>query len=275
MRARTAKFLSLTLVALPLLVTGCAEEILVDGSCAGVLPPTSVYSVTGDRAVFLYWTVVQPDRAREFLVYRAPADNGPYTLLGRTNADAFVDRRVQNGVTYFYAVTTVDVCGHESELSRETVFDTPRPEGFGDWIFDADGSRWERSGWDFSTVRSVPWDHPDADIYFIVSGGVPYVVGADLDTDVQDAGYADFDDVSWAPAGCWSPTGTAEAIPGHVILVWTRDNHFAKLRVGSVGDRMVFDWGYQTARGNPELSPRPNREPASVATPRQGAMVTL
>lgn len=247
---------------------GCTDElIVVDGSCAPILPPANVYSVTGDNAVFLYWTPVQPDRVREFIVYRAPANNGPYSSVGRTTGDAFVDRRVQNGITYFYAVTAVTPCGDESQLSPETVFDTPRPEGFGDLLFDAEGNRWERSGWDFSTVRSVPWDHPDADIYFITSGGVSYVVGADLDTDVQDAGYGDFDDVSWAPAHGWSPTGTAEAIPGHVVLVWTRDNHFAKVRIAEVhGDRMEFDWGYQTARGNPELAPRPQRDsaPASV-----------
>ena len=81
-------------------------------------------------------------------------------------------------------------------------------------------------------------------------------MAADLNTDIQDAGYADFDDVSWAPEGGWSPTGTVEVIPGHNYIVWTRDNHFAKVRVlGQAGDRVDFDWGYQIDTGNPELKP--------------------
>lgn len=241
----------------PFLLSGCTETVVVP-ECGVLVPPAQVYSVTGDEEVWLYWTPVQPDKVVEYVVYRSFADQGPYEEIGHTRGDTFVDRQVVNGATYFYAVTSLDNCGFESELSPESVFDTPRPEGYGAQVFDANSSRWERSGWDFSTFRSLPWDHPDTDVYFIWADGVPLIVGQDVDTDVQDAGFVGFDAVGWAPDGGWSPTGTAEAISGHCYLVWTRDNHFAKVRVLAVrDDRITFDWGYQVDRGNPELAPRP------------------
>jgi len=240
--------------------SGCEDVHGVDGCRGTPVPPANVYSVTGDDEVYLYWTPVQPDKVDEFVVYRASRDEGPYDEIGHTRSDWFVDRGARNGRTYFYAVTSVDRCGYESELSEETVFDTPRPEGFGARIHDADGGNWLRSGWDFSANQALPWDHARTDVYVIFTDGVPYLVAVDLETDVQDAGFVDFDVAGWAPDGGWSPTGTAEIIEGHVYYVWTRDNHFAKARVVDVrGDRVEFDWAYQTDPGNPELGPRPPR----------------
>jgi len=254
-------------VALLPLLAGCEEDAYVTGGCRGSLyPPADVYSVTGDDVVHLYWTHVQPDRVAEYVVYRAPSANGPYTEIGHTRGDGFTDVHVTNGHTYFYAVSSLDDCGYESELSPELVHDTPRPEGFGARIHDGNGRNWERSGWSFSGYYAVPWDHPEADVYAVWVDGIPYLVATDLETDVQDAGFADFDVVGWAPDGGWSPSGAVEAIPGHVYLVWTRDNHFAKVRVVDVsGDRITFDWAYQTDRGNPELGPRPGRSAAPLA----------
>jgi len=50
-----------------------------------------------------------------------------------------------------------------------------------------------------------------------------------------------------------------EVIFGHSYIIWTRDNHFAKLRVNGFirAYGIVFDWAYQVDPGNPELAPRP------------------
>jgi len=261
------------LLAAGALVTGCDDVVVVDRHCYDALPPVGLYSITGDEEVTVYWIPVAEDDVSEFLVYRATSEGGVYREIGHTTREYFVDRDVVNGRTYFYAVSAVNHCGYETELSREIAYDTPRPEGFGDRIYDAAGSEWRRSAWEFDAYRTVPWDYPDADIYFIWSDRTPLLVATDLNTDIQDAGYAGFDDVTWAPTEGWSPTGTAEAIPGHVYIVWTRDNHFAKVRVRSVnGDSVVFDWAYQIDTGNPELAPRPAREsiPLSV-NPGRGA----
>jgi hypothetical protein len=189
------------------------------------------------------------------VVYRSASAYGAYVEIGHTTDFSFPDRSARNGHTYFYAVSAVDPCGRESALSREIVHDTPRPEGYDARIHDADGPNAVFSGWDFSAYRTRPWDHADTDIYYAQGeGGVRLLVAADTRTDIQDMGTAGFDDVSWAPADGWSPTGTAEAIPGHVYVIWTRDGHFAKVRVtGQDGGSVRFDWAYQIDPDNPEL----------------------
>ena len=264
-RWNAARFLALCgIVALVAVLGGCEEDRIYVDDCDPPLAPVDVYSVTGDGEVTLYWTPTG-QTVDVFVIYRSSSAYGTYREIGHTTHDYFVDRDVRNGDTYFYGVTAVDECGYESDLNREIVQDTPRPEGFGARLYDADGADWRRSGWQFDAYRTVSWDHPDADVYYIISDGVAYLVATDLDTDIQDAGYAGFDDVTWAPEGGWSPTGTVEVIPGHMYVVWTRDNHFAKVRaIAQVGDRLDFDWAYQVDRGNPELAPRPGRELAPL-----------
>lgn len=251
-RSTWQRVLPLTVFALGL---GGCSSVLVD-DCGAPHAPVNLYSVTGDGAVTLLWTPVDPHRTAEFVVYRSRHLDGPYDVVGFTDADVFVDVSVHNGRTYFYSVSSVSPCGEESVPSHEVAYDTPRPEGLSAVMLDANGSGWRRSGWDFSRARAVPWDAVEADVIFLVDGGVPVVVAADRYTDLQDAGYTGFDEVDWAPAEGWSPTGSAEAIPGHAYVVWTNENHFAKFRVSRAGTGgMIFDWAYQIAEGNPELAP--------------------
>jgi hypothetical protein len=255
-------------------LAGCTvEHVVVEPNCGGALAPVGLYSVTGDREVIIYWIPVAEEFVTEFVVYRAATPEGPYYEIGHSTRDFFVDQGVANGVTYFYSVSALDYCGNETHLSRETAYDTPRPEGFGDRVHDASGDNWRRSAWEFASYRAVPWDYEGADVFFLWADGVPFLVAADGNTDIQDAGFADFDDVSWAPDGGWNPTGVVEVVPGHVYVVWTRDNHFAKVRARVLqGDFLEFDWGYQIDNGNPELAPRPEREPfPSSVSPGRGA----
>ena len=66
----------------------------------------------------------------------------------------------------------------------------------------------------------------------------------------------DFDEVGWAPSDGWSDNGWLEIIQGHTYIVWTRDNHFAKMRVMSINSNSIsFEWAFQTDEGKPELKP--------------------
>ena len=265
----TGRFAGLVFLASAMVVfAGCHDRyktVVVDPGCDPVGPPVGLYSITGDEEVILYWTPVNEHLVDDFIVYRSSSPDGYFYEIGHSHGDWFVDDEVTNGRTYYYAVSAVDHCGYESELSYEIAYDTPRPEGFDEVLYDANGMDWRRSGWDFSSYRSVSWDATSADIFFLWADDLPFLVAADLDTDIQDAGYADFDDVTWAPSRGWSPSGTVEVIPGHVYVVWTRDNHFAKVRAREIsGNYMVFDWAYQIDTGNPELAPRPGREPSPL-----------
>jgi len=235
--------------------------------------PSGVYTITGDGEVEVRWYPVRESDVEGYGVYRSPQADGAYQRLATLSdplADFYVDRSVQNGATYYYAVDAFDRAGHESELSYETAFDTPRPAGTGAAVYAQDFDT-TRSGIDFSDYDTASfvtdWDALDANIYFHRIGSILYakgwLVGAYWN-DIQDLGYTDsMDEVSWAPTMGWSvsPNGV-ELIEGHTYVVWTHDSYFAKFRVTDLlgspatpsGARI--DWAYQIDVNNPELRPQ-------------------
>ena len=231
--------------------------------------PRGLYSVTGDTEVSLRWLANTESDIAGYRIYEAPCADGPscpYDRVGSTAATQFVVSGLSNGVTRYFAVAAVDVAGNESQLSVENWYDTPRPEGsavIGNFVIDPVGA-----GWDFSAFSARSSSDPETDIFFGYNGAVHQMFAMDALTDIQDAGYSTtLDAVDWAPDNGWSPTGTAELIPGHCYVVWTRDNHYAKFRVTGLTNSVVsFDWAYQTDPGNPELHAR--RARAESATPR-------
>ena len=67
-------------------------------------------------------------------------------------------------------------------------------------------------------------------------------------------------DISFAPADGWISMKEGEnvkyvkAIVGHTYVIWTLDNHFAKIRISQITEqRIVFDWAYQLLDGERQL----------------------
>ncbi len=253
---------SIFLLGLSFMLMGCEEKVYIFRP--DYTPPSSpkgLYSVTGDEAVYLFWEENDEEDFAEYWIYRAKEGDEYYNRIARTEVAEYVDSYLRNGRTYFYAVSAVDYDGNESDLSYE-IFDTPRPEGFGETIHDY--HRFPRaSGYDFSREEVVRYDDEDADIYLDYDDdyGVYFLCVRDEYTDIQDFGYTDsLDDVNVSPEHGWSELGWVEVIAGHSYIIWTRDNHFAKLRVNYFIRRsygIAFDWAYQVDEGNVELAPRP------------------
>lgn len=232
---------------------GC-EKTVIRPDLDPPAAPRGVYSVTGDSQVILYWYPNTEKDLAGYDVYRGSACGDTYTYIGTTTSASFVDNNVVNGVTYYYAVLAFDTHDNESDLSYDCVFDTPRPEGTVT-LYDFNQFPNE-AGFDFSQAARVAWNSANADIYleFYVPDNVFYInTGANVD--IQDFGYVNsFDDVDYAPADGWSTLGYEEVILGHAYIIWTADNHFAKLRVQNIGATSVgFAWAYQTDPGNGEL----------------------
>ncbi len=217
-------------------------------------PPQGLYSITGDHQITLEWLPNQEEDLVGYCVYRSLKPYGYYERIATVYENYYIDNNVTNGTTYFYAVSAFDENGNESELSYEVIYDTPRPEGYGVTLWDANYYP-ERSGWDFSFFTVVSYDDPAADFYFIEDQGAYFIV-ATSGTDIQDMGWTEtLDDVDYAPEEGWSNAGYLEAIPGHSYVFWTRDNHFAKIRIRDIDShRILFDWAYQIDPGNGELS---------------------
>jgi len=257
----------LLLIAISILVIGaigCNDEtvryIEVDNPPA---TPQGVYSITGDAAVYIFWLPVQADDLDHYNVYWS-ADDVDFEYVGSSNTNAYVDEDVSNGETYFYAIEAVDRAGNVSALSVESVFDTPRPESITFAYVSNDVP--QSAGYDLSAQNVVAWDSPLADIYFDYDPTlqVMFINVGNVGTDIQDMGYSfDFDEIGYAPDQGWSDVGWSELILNHTYIIWTDNDHYAKIRpiefqwAGDMGVR--FEWAYQTDISNPELA-RPQHD---------------
>jgi len=261
---------------------GCEDEDTIYDPFPAA--PQGVYSVTADNAVYLFWNGPYEADIDYYVIYRSfdPVDN--YTEIGQrvaadqSNLDLYVyeyiDGSAVNGQTYYYAVTSVDMAGQESDLSAENVFDTPRPDGVG-VIYDH-FAKSDSGAFSLNLGRTVPYGSTLADVFIDSDGSGTLYINADttlnFQTNIQDMGHtASLDDIGWAPEIGWSGLGWAELIPEHTYVIWTDDNHFAKIRVtgfNTITGRVDIEWAFQTDPGNPELVPvQPGDSPSNIDSP--------
>ncbi len=254
------------LLGLSFVFIGCEEKVYVvrpDYTPPSV--PKGLYSVTGDKAVWLFWEENDEEDFAEYWVYRAKEDDEYYRRIAGTRTAEFYDHPLTNGTTYLYAVSAADYDGNESDLSE--TFDTPRPEGSNKVIHDYQRYP-DVSGFDFSTGLVVSWNDPGADIFLEYDGDLRtyFLWRVDEYIEIQDFGFTEkLDDINVAPDTTvgWSNLRWVEAILGHSYIIWdSYHDNYAKLRitgfVRSYG--ILFDWAYQVDEGNPELVPGPPHE---------------
>jgi fibronectin type 3 domain-containing protein len=97
--------------------------------------PAQVQVVALDDAAYVRWGA-NARSAADFSHYRVwLLHEGVHHLLGETDSEGFLDLLAQNGVTYTYAVTSVDDQGHESQPSQQAS-GTPRPDFHHEWLYD-------------------------------------------------------------------------------------------------------------------------------------------
>ena len=215
--------------------------------------PRGIVMLNGDERVDLYWRANTESDLAGYNIYVSDSYDGRYLNIGSSVTNSFIDFGAVNGETYYYAVTAYDYNGNESELSFDVIYATPRPEGFNQSVFDYLQFP-NNSGYSFAEYSVVPYDDINTDFFFENFDGTFYLDVWD-DTDIRDMGPTnDIYDIEYAPIDGWSSTKDAEAIEGHTYVIWTWDNHFAKIRIYAITDtRVVFDWAYQLVEGEPLL----------------------
>lgn len=245
--------------------------------------PTGVFSVTGDEQVTVYWNDIYQADLAGYAVYRDDNADGQFEWQADLDWDQnydettglhwYVDGGLNNGRTYSYAVASFDAAGNESELSFESVMDTPRPEGFGRNLFD-DNVNPQQSWLDFGFEAGAEPPPAVADVVVRWVNGIPRVAAARPDVSLQDYGsvmdddgFVNLDVLSWAPLHGWSGTGDAELILGHAYVVRigtsATSRHYAKFAVNAVaGSYVTVDWAYQTVNDLRELKAPPPPSPA-------------
>lgn len=226
-------------------------------------PPERVETFVGDNQVEITWNENRERDVAGYNVYFAYSYWDDYELIGNTNGDYFIDNDAQNGELYYYAVAAYDFDGNESELSYDKVYGVARPEGKNQSIFDYTLFP-DVAGYDFSEYSVVAFDASSddnsADFFFENDQGYFYLNVWD-DSDIQDMGFTDsFYDVVYAPIDGWIPKIGDDNVKyslvenGHTYVIWTWDNHYAKVRIKSISDqRIVFDWAYQLLEGEQQL----------------------
>ena len=215
--------------------------------------PRGVETYAGDGFTEIFWTENTERDLAGYNIYVASDPHGRFRQIGSTRSADFVDRGVVNGETYYYGVAASDFDGNEGALSVDVVGVTPRPEGYNVALPNYITSP-NSAGYDFSTNSIGPYNDKYTDIFFEYSNGVAYM-NVWNDSDIQDMGFTkSLDEIREAPNGGWAPTKDVPLIVGHTYVVWTWDNHYAKLLVTSLSaQRAVFDWAYQLQEGNPFL----------------------
>jgi hypothetical protein len=275
------KLMSLIVLGSILILQGCTVEsgdgdiVVIDDNTAPATP-RGVYSITGDEYVTIVWYPNQETDLSGYAIYRSRREFEDYDEIATVGpkVTSYVDRDVENGTTYYYAVAAFDRDGNESDLSPETVDDTPRPAGTNvrleDYILEPD-----LSGFDLSRPDKgvQPFDARNIDVYFGVGVvddelSVPFIYTADDNIGIQDLGYTDdIDDVDVSPSQGFT-FAFAEAILGHTYTFLTLEGNYAKIRIVDIAVNRVggdirsawvtFDWAYQLQIDNPELAPGRN-----------------
>ena len=241
-----------SVMAVLILFLGCNQRLIVP-DITPPAPPRNISTSTGDNEVGIFWTRnTEPDVAG-YHVLASNAYNGEYVTIGTTSQNYFSDLAAHNGTTYYYAVTAFDYNGNESALSHDVAYDTPRPEGY-DVILKNFRSDSTLAGYDFSTYSVGRYDDQYTDVFYENYNGA-YYLNVWTDSDIQDMGYTNsLYDIDAAPTAGWSPSKDVRAITGHTYIVWTWDDHYAKIRITAVSSaRVEFDWAYQLQSGNVEL----------------------
>jgi hypothetical protein len=233
------------------LMIGCRHPLYIDLTPPS--PPQGILALAMDNSVEISWLRNPEPDVAGYKIWVSDRYDGKYHVLGVVDETKFLDYGAKNGVRSYYGVTAYDYDGNESDLSTDLVYATPRPEGFGTRLNDFHASP-NLSGYDFSTYSVGDYNDDYTDVFFESANGRFYLNVWD-DSDIQDMGYTKtLYDIGVAPSAGWSPSKSVEAIPSHTYVIWTWDDHFAKVRVREVtSSRVTFDWAYQVAKSNPEL----------------------
>jgi hypothetical protein len=238
------------LVAGMMLLAGC-RHFISGPDFTPPDPPTGLHTSTGDNFIELTWRENRESDLDFYRVYVSASYDGRYELIGETGTAYYNDKDARNGSVYYYAVSAVDYDGNESDLSRDVAYDIPRPEGYNVALTDYQVAP-ATAGYDFSAYSVLPVSDKYVDIWFENYNGTLYM-NVGNDSDIKDMGpTASILDIGEAPTGGWSSTHDAVLVSGHTYVVWTWDDHYAKIRVRSLGpNRVTFDWAYQLIKSNP------------------------
>ncbi len=224
-----------------------------------------VTSITGDGEVSLEWDECQIETIERFRIYRGDSATQIDSIIGEVlvSDSSYLDQNLQNGATYFYAVSAYDDQGNEGGKSV-AVDDTPRPEGHG--LILKNRSFYSENGIDFSDyldnlIINYNIDSLNTDVY--LEDNHLIVPGFSSFNRILEYGLTNnLNEVNEVPINAqWNSEGKAEVNVNQSYIVSTElfgYINYAHIRITDVyGDSIKLDWAYQIQAGNPELKSIP------------------
>ena len=236
--------------------------------------PAGLTSISLNGAIQLRWSSnavdANPSLFDYYRVYSALLDAARsrcenWSLEGTTVSDAFLVSNLPNGVTRCFAVSAVSRDGHESVWSAPRE-DTPRYDARNVLVYSR-AARADSAGFSFYDEAARTYGAVSA----ATRTGLDFTLERHADgtlwlnparTDVLMATYGtapvpDLTAIDRAPTSTLASV-TIEAVPGYGYVFRTRKAdglHYGAVRIAFVAQNyIVFDWSYQSAVTNPELS---------------------
>jgi len=181
---------------------------------------TTFEAVAGDERVTLRWQTATEQDNDHFVLYKRRAGRESFQMLARVSGHGtttephdydYVDRWVQNGLTYEYRISDVDIAGHET-LYGAIVSATPERDVLP--LEFALHPNWPNP---FNPTTAIRYDVKEA---CVVSLKVFDLLGSEVATLVHGA----------VPAGSHTLTWDASALPSGVYLCRMEAEGFAQVR---------------------------------------------
>lgn len=244
--------------------------------------PDSLWSISLDGAIHMAWSdnAYQADPAgfAHYRVYSALYDLdlnqclNSWSLEGTTVASTFLAGNLPNGQPRCFGISAVTIEGFES-LWSGLRYDTPRPDGQEVVVYTAAADALH-SGFRFFLDANGDGQVGPLELGLVSAastGLMDFVVQPDVggnlqlvpqrtNTALQRFGtlpIRDLTQIDIAPNGGYARTAlTAQPRYGYVFEMNEGDGYYryGAIRVVATGaDYVIFDWSYQTDRGNPEL----------------------
>jgi len=240
--------------------------------------PAGLSSTSLNGGVHLQWNSNAVDASHGtfdyYRVYSSSYDaargvcKSDWSVEGSTVSDGFLSGNLTNGVSRCFAVSAISRDGHEGTWSDSRV-DTPRFDARNAFVY-ATATKKDSAAFAFfdDTTRKLGFVGPSTrtDLDFTVerhSDGSLWFAPARPGVTMMlysNTPVVELTSVDHAPSSGFGGV-TIEAVPGfaYIFRVTKSDGvHYGAIRVAFVtSDYVVFDWSYQSAAGNPELSRSP------------------
>jgi hypothetical protein len=241
--------------------------------------PSTLSSISLNGAIHLEWAdnayASNPARFKWYRIYSATYDldtglcGTTWSLEGTTVAAEFLASALSNGSPRCFGVSAVSIEGYES-LWSPLRQDTPRPDARNTLVFPLQQDA-TQAGFRFWNDANADGQGQSSELGLVESGNAtdidfrvtrgagdtlwiePVYSGTRMQVYSQ---VADLTSIDFAPAAGYSRT-VVQAVPtyGYVFeIVEGTEVRYGALRVTHVSrDYVIFDWSFQTDRGNPEL----------------------